>query len=237
MFFCLKNIGKTGLIIIFSNHLTNKAIVMNRQQFIRSAKSALIFIPIAGFFSFDKISKIESTSVEPKSDDFFPDKDNYLVQATCLFKTPGWGDGKNGDDSFVDAFVDIECYDNLYSAQGGFGNKTEIETNVIAEMPIAFSGVDAKKIFYDGVKNINILILGHKPNQDLNVNDKWNIRWEFLMKFKKGNILATGYNDPAIEYNFKKEQTAINSPVSIPGRKKYFKRNQLLDHRTIDSAN
>jgi hypothetical protein len=166
------------------------------------------------------------------------DKDNYLISATCIFKTPGYGDGKNGDDSYVDAFVDIECYDNLYSAQGGFGDNTEIESNVIREMPIGFSATDVKKIFYDGVKNINIIILGHKGNQNSDRiparNDKWNLRWELVMQFKKGNIISTGYSEPALEYNFHLEQTLINNPA-INGQKKFF--TKFLSIRTIDSSN
>jgi hypothetical protein len=179
---------------------------------------------------------IWSAKPQNTSSRIFPDKDNYLISATCFFKTPRTGDGKNGDDSYVDAFVDIECYDKLYTAQGGFGDQTEIETDVIRGMPIGFSAQDAKKIFYDGVKNINIVILGHKGNQDVGRNDHWDLRWEFVMKFKKGNILVTGYNDPQIHYDFKLEQTPINGPNSVPGRKIFFKRNELVDHPTLDAS-
>ncbi len=206
---------------------------MNRLQFIQTFKSVLIIYPLVRSFNFEEINKICINQSIEKSKNLFPDKENYLIAATCLFGTPNSGDGKNKNNSYIDVFVDVECYDNIYSAHGGFGDNTEINKNEIRDMGIGFSEKNSKKIFYDGVKNINITIFGHKPDQDEIWKDEWNIRWEFMMKFKKGNILSTGYNDPSIPYKFTVEHTPLNAPETIKGRKSFFDRSDLKTNRTL----
>jgi hypothetical protein len=204
---------------------------MDRLHFIRLLKLSVLSIPFSSKFLSDPIEN--SSSLTKYNLSAFPDKENHLIAATCIFATPGWGDGKNGDDSFVRAVVDIECYDNLYSGSGALLNNTEIETNITRDMDVKFSEKDAKKLFYDGVKNISVVLLGNKPNQNGGTNDEWNLRWEFMLIFKKGNVLCTGYNDPAISYDFTVGQTQINNPNTGAGRRSYFLRPSLLDHRTL----
>ncbi|UPZ17814.1 hypothetical protein [Flavobacterium humidisoli] len=198
---------------------------MDRRHFIQTTKSAFLLIPFIGYFKFDNISALNNEPASQESHNNFPDKKNHLVEAICIFATPSTGDGKNGDDSFVDVIVDIQCYDSLYSAKGSFINNTEIESNVVRDMGINFSEKDAHKIFYDGIQNIHITILGNKPNQNDATNDKWNLRWEFYMKFKNNNILSTGGSEPQIEYNFVVPQTQINI------KKEFFTRSQFLKVR------
>lgn len=205
---------------------------MDRLSFIRILNLSVLSLPVTGSFLYDLLTE-NSLGAKGHQMPAFPDKDNHLIAATCIFATPGWGDGKNGNDSYVRAVVDIECYDNLYSGAGSLLNNTEIQTNVVMDMDVKFSEKDAKKIFFDGIKNISVVILGNKPNQDAVTNDEWNIRWEFMLKFKKGNILCTGGNDPSIPYNFTVAQTQINNPNAGPGRRSYFLRENLLDHRTL----
>lgn len=197
---------------------------MNRLQFIRTAKNVLLSIPVFGSFGSDILNLINRGNFAEPHLCFFPDKDNYLTAATCVFATPAAGDGKNGDDSLVDVIVDVECYDNLYTARGSFINNTEIESNVVRDMGIGFSDKDARSIFFDGVNNVGVIILGNKPNQDDAHNDKWNVRWELFLQFKKGNILSTSGSDPQVEYHFSVGQTRINE-------KSFFKRSELVNKR------
>jgi hypothetical protein len=213
---------------------------MNRFQFVKNTSALLLCIPVGKVFTFHDWGKERSDRMPNNPSRFFPDKDNYLVQATCAFKTPGsYGDGKNKNGSFVDTWVDIDCYDYLYSGHGGFGDDTEIDNGGIRDMPIGFSSFDQRKIFFDGITNINVTILGNKPDQTDNdiptSEDVWNLRWEFIMTFKKGQILSTGYTDPAYPYKFHRENVVINNP-SISGQKKYIPRNRLLTLRTIETA-
>ena len=199
---------------------------MNRFNFIRSVGLAIIPVPIIAL-STSKQNLTSFASKDNPSSRFFPDRENYLIQAYCVFATPTYyGDGKNGDDSYVDAIVDIGCYDYLYNGRGVFLDNTEIENNVIRNMPIGFSASDAQKIFFDGITNVTVTILGNKPNQNETTNDKWNLRWEFVMEFKKGQVLSSGGDDPAPEYHFKKGQTKIN-------RNSVFPRAQMRSGKTI----
>ena len=206
---------------------------MNRLQFISTLKSVLLYIPLANYLKINKLNDLEFDNASETSSIIFPDRENYLTAAVCVFATPGWGDGKNGDDSYVDVIVNIECYDNLYSAKGSFRNGTEIESNVVRDMPIIFDPKDSKKIFYDGINNVNILILGSKRNKDEATNDQWNVRWEFVLNFKKGNTLSTGGSDPAIEYHFAVQQTQINVPNVHPGSVTSFKKGQFFNERKM----
>lgn len=202
---------------------------MDRLTFIKLVNFSILSLPISTNIFRDILKGEDSNSKSIT----FPDKENHLIDARCIFATPGWGDGKNGDDSHVKAEIDIECYDNLYTGSGFLLDNTEIETNITRDMDVRFSEKDTKKIFYDGIKNISIILLGNKRNQDAITNDEWNVRWEFMLSFKKGNILCTGYNEPAIPYNFTVSETQINNPNAGTGRRAYFLRENLLDHRTL----
>ncbi len=156
-----------------------------------------------------------------------PDKTNTLVSAICIFATPGDGDGKNPDDSFVDAFVDVECYDNVYTGQGGFPNGSDIRHESYREMGVAFDPPGQEKIFYDGVKNVQIRIFGHKPNYQPSLNsDEWDVRWQLVLNFKKGQVLATPFF-PNVDFDFGERQRLIN-----PGRT-HFSRDLLNNPRIL----
>lgn len=198
---------------------------MNRKQFLSAIKSLLI-VSLVGLNRTSLFGHPFQPTRRRENKPAVLDKDNYLVRAYCIFATPGWGDGKNGDDSHVVSTIDIECYDNLYSGSGLLLDNTEIEVNVVREMEVGFSAKDARAIFYDGVINVGMNILGNKTNQNETTNDKWNVRYEFVMQFKKGNILSTCANDPAVEYHFQLAQTNINS-------KSFWERKELTDHRCL----
>lgn len=83
-------------------------------------------------------------------------------------------------------------------------------------------------MFYDGIENINIVILGNKPDQSGGQNDEWNVRWEFVMTFNKGEVLSTGGSDPANQYDFDMNHTLINP---TPKWKQFFTRAELVNKR------
>jgi hypothetical protein len=213
---------------------------MNRFQFLKATKSALLYTSVAGALAFDTADR-PPASAPKKPTDLFPDKDNYLVEAICYFRTPKNRPGKHKDKSYVNTYVDIDCYDFLYSGEGLFGDGTEMGDAYTLPMPIIFSPTDQRKIFFNGIKNFSVVILGNKPDATsdamINKHDYWVLRWEFMMRFAKGNILSTGYTDPAYEYHFGRDQSLINNPV-INGQKKFFTIgiDRFQDHVTINQS-
>jgi hypothetical protein len=149
---------------------------------------------------------------------------NYLVNAVCVFATPGWGDGKNGDDSFVDVIAKVQSGANSYEGKGVFLNNTEIEANTIRDMGIGFTENDSKNITYDDISNIKMDITWNKPNEGGMNNDHWEFRYEFVLTFKNGQVLSTGGSDPAFRADFWPTIRRFNGKTD-------FKRSELVDHR------
>jgi len=130
---------------------------------------------------------------------------NLLTQVIATVATPGWGDGKNGNDSYVDLSVIIRTTDGAEHRTGAhLGDNTGIGQNnaIYPTFPLSSSLGNLSTIKYEDVNEVQLDVLYYKPNADITTSDAWDVRFEVCLSFQNGSVLATGYNEPAKHLEF-----------------------------------
>jgi hypothetical protein len=208
---------------------------MNRRIFLGNAAAFGLALPVSG-----RVLK-RLTIYHHSLRSMLIDKDNTMVQAICLFGTPNGDDGKNKNNSNVTVLVAVDSYDNLYGGSGYLGDNTEVGDNFIRPLNIDFRAA-APHIIYDAINSFTVTILGSKPDLSGGGHDHWDLRWEFYLVFKKGQILSTGYCEPKIEYDFTQVDSQINlcppnvGPPKNNAYKHFWLRNEMKPAITLNMS-
>lgn len=150
----------------------------------------------------DSTSKVIAAPLAPIADTIKEDYPNSLVEGHVTLATPSWGDGKNGNDSFLDLGVEITTNDGqVYYGRNNVRNNSGIGPGNAIFPILTFS--DLNKLNYDNISKVRLSMAYWKEDyqKDLRM-DVWNVRAEVVLTFKDKSILATGYNEPATGLEF-----------------------------------
>jgi len=159
-------------------------------------------------------------------------KSDSLLDVFATFYTPRWsgsGDGKNGNDSWLDIVVTIKTTSGqVYRGEASVLDNSPVDRGNSISPHIAIK--DAYQIKYDSITEVSFVVGYIKKDYVIDLRqDFWKVRAELVLSFSNNRYLSTGYNNPVGELNF----TDVRHTWEPKQNPRY--RSQLNDFITINA--